>query len=206
MRKLIAINNVSLDGVMQAPGGPEEDPTGRFELGGWSVPYWDPKLAEWLHQTVSGAFDLLLGHRTYDVFAGYWPGAGDNPVTQGFNRATKYVATRGKPQFDWEKSVALEGDAVTAVRQLKEGTGPEIQIYGSHNFLQQLIKADLVDEYLMWTYPVVLGRGKRLFEEGAPPRALRLLEAERSPTGVTVTRYVPEGPAEGNSPGAWPPQ
>ena len=199
MRKLISINQVSLDGVMQSPGGPNEDPRNGFELGGWVVPYWDKEMAERLNQTVAGPFDLLLGRRTYETFAAYWPYAGDNPIAEGFNRATKHVATRGAPEFEWVDSQALQGDAVGAVRQLKSGQGPEIQIYGSSGFLQTLIAADLIDEYLIRTYPLVLGRGKRLFERGAPARALRLVGTEQSATGVITSRYRPEGPVKPGS-------
>jgi dihydrofolate reductase len=196
MRKLISINSVSLDGIMQSPGGPQEDPRNGFKLGGWIAPYWDEQMGERLEQTVSGAFDLLLGRRTYEMLAAYWPYAGENTIADGFNRATKFVATRGKPELGWVNSQALQGDAVEAVRQLKAGTGPEIQIYGSSTFLQALIAADLIDEYLIWACPLVLGRGKRLFEEGAPARALRLVETEQSSTGVITSRYRPEGPVK----------
>ena len=122
-------------------------------------------MGERLNRTVSGSFDLLLGRRTYEIFAAHWPYAGDSPIADGFNRAVKYVATRGTPALEWKNSQALQGDAVEAVRQLKAQEGPEIQIYGSSSFLQTLIAADLIDEYLIWTYPLVLGRGKRLFED-----------------------------------------
>jgi dihydrofolate reductase len=204
MRKLISINQVSLDGVMQSPGGPQEDPTGGFDLGGWVVPYWDEEMGKRLDQTVSGRFDLLLGRRTYEIFAAYWPNAGDNPISNGFNRATKYVATRGTPEFDWVNTQVLPGNAVEAVRRLKSEEGPEIQIYGSSSFLQSLIAADLVDEYVIRTFPLVLGSGKRLFEEGAPPRALRLVETERSPTGVITCRYQPDGAVKPGSFGEEP--
>jgi dihydrofolate reductase len=161
-------------------------------------------MAERLDETVSGPFDLLFGRRTYEIFAAHWPYAGDNPITDGFNRATKYVATRGTPELGWMNSQALQGDAAEAVRQLKAKVGPEIQIYGSSNFLQTLIAADLIDEYLIRTYPVVLGRGKRLFEEGAPARALKLVETEQSSTGVITSRYVPDGPAKPGSFGMQP--
>jgi dihydrofolate reductase len=199
MRKLISINQVSLDGIMQSPGGPEEDPRGGFKLGGWIVPYWDEDIGERLNRTVSGPFDLLLGRRTYEIFAAHWPYAGDNPIANAFNRATKYVATRGTPEFEWVNSHALRGDAVEKVRSLKSGEGPEIQIYGSSSFLQALIAADLIDEYLVRTYPLILGRGKRLFEEGAPARALRLVETGRSSTGVITSRYLTEGSVKAGS-------
>lgn len=200
MRKLISINQVSLDGVMQSPGGAQEDPRGGFDLGGWVVPYWADDMAERLDRDVSGSFDLLLGRRTYEIFAAHWPHAGDNPLANGFNRATKYVATRGTPALEWKNSQALQGDAVEAVRRLKAETGPEIQIYGSGSFLQTLIAADLIDKYVIRTYPVVLGRGKRMFEAGAPARSLRLAGTERSSTGVITSVYLPDGPAK---PGAF---
>jgi dihydrofolate reductase len=200
MRKLISINQVSLDGVMQAPGGAQEDPRGGFDLGGWVVPYWAEDMAERLDRAASGPFDLLLGRRTYEIFAAHWPYAGDNPLANGFNRATKYVATRGTPVLEWTNSQVLRGDAVEAVRLLKAETGPEIQIYGSGNLLQTLAAADLIDECVIRTYPVVLGRGKRMVEAGAPARALRLVETEHSSTGVITSRYLPDGPVK---PGAF---
>lgn len=199
MRRLVAINHVSVDGVMQSPGGPHEDPRENFDLGGWVARFWTPQLRERLDRSVAGPFDLVLGRRTYEIFAAYWPDAGDNPVTHGFNRATKHVATRGRPDLGWAGSVALAGDAVEGVRRLKQGQGPELQIYGSATLLQALIAADLVDEYVMRVFPVVLGRGRRLFEAGAPPRALRLIDSEGSTTGVLTNRYVPDGPVTAGS-------
>ncbi|GFE86575.1 dihydrofolate reductase family protein [Steroidobacter agaridevorans] len=193
MRKLISINHVSLDGVMQSPGASQEDPRGGFELGGWIAPYMNEALGKGLVDAVSGRFDLLLGRRTYEMLAAYWPHAGDNPITNAFNRAIKYVATRGTHEFDWVNTQVLPGDAVEAARRLKSETGPDIQVYGSSSFLQSLIAADLIDEYVIRTYPIVLGSGKRLFEAGAPPRALKLVETQASSTGVIVSRYQPEG-------------
>lgn len=193
MRKLIAINQVSLDGVMQSPGGPTEDPRGGFALGGWSMPYRSENLGQRLIERVSGDYDLLLGRRTYEIFSAFWPYAGSNPIADGFNSATKYVATRTRPALTWRNSVALGGDAVEAVRELKAAEGPEIHIYGSASFLQALIAADLVDEHELRVAPVVLGSGKRLFEPGAPPRGLRLVEVDHAPTGVVFLRYVPDG-------------
>jgi dihydrofolate reductase len=204
MRKLVAINNVSLDGVMQSPGGAQEDPRGGFDLGGWIVPYWDAEMMKRLDQSVSGRFDLLLGRRTYEIFAAYWPHAGDTPIGNSFNRATKYVATRHTPALDWVNTKVLPGDAVAAVRRLKSEDGPEIQIYGSSSFLQSLTAADLIDEYVIRTHPLVLGSGKRLFEQGAPPRALRLAETERSSTGVITSRYRPDGAVKPGSFGQQP--
>lgn len=199
MRKLISINHVSLDGVMQSPGAPQEDPRGGFGLGGWIVPYWDESLGKQLNEAVSGRFDLLLGRRTYEMLAAYWPHAGDNPITNAFNRAIKYVATRGTQEFDWVNTQVLPGDAVEAVRRLKSEAGPDIQLYGSSSFLQSLIAADLIDEYVIRTYPLVLGSGKRLFETGAPARALRLVSTEASSTGVITSRYRPDGAVKASS-------
>lgn len=204
MRKLISINHVSLDGVMQSPGAPQEDPRGGFELGGWIVPYWNDALGKGLNEAVSGRFDLLLGRRTYEMLAAHWPHAGDNPISKAFNQAIKYVATRGTPEFDWINTQVLPGDAIEAVRRLKSETGPDIQIYGSSSFLQSLIAADLIDEYVIRTYPLILGSGKRLFEAGAPPRALKLVDTEASSTGVIISRYRPEGAVKAGSFGQEP--
>src|SRR5690349_16571373 len=146
MRKIIAITQLSVDGVMQGPGGPEEDPSGGFTSGGWAMPYVDAALGEVLHETVAGEFDLLLGRRTYDIFAGYWPKQ-SGAVTRGFNKATKYVVTGSRDSLDWKKSVCLRN--VDDVRGLKALDGAELHIWGSSELLQTLIAADLVDEYRM---------------------------------------------------------
>ena len=192
MRKIIAIDQVTADGVMQAPGGPEEDSKGRFTYGGWSQLFGDDPLWQALIETVAGA-DLLLGRRTYDVFAGYWPKQ-DNPVGKAFDKATKYVVTRSHDHLDWEKSVRIGGDVVDEVGRLKASDGPALHMWGSHQLLQSLIAADLVDEFRLWVYPVVLGRGKRLFENGVPPRVLTLVESRSTPRGVLLNTYRPAGP------------
>jgi len=195
MRKIIAINQVTLDGVMQAPGGPEEDSNGRFTEGGWAMPYWDDALADVMGHIMSGAFDLLLGRRTYDVFAGYWPQAGqDNPIAKGFNRATKFVVTNSLEKFDWVDSQPIGGDVVHALRRLKASEGPELHMWGSHKLLQTLIAQELVDEFRVLVYPVVLGIGKRLFETGVPSRGLTLVESRTTPKGVLFASYRPAGP------------
>ena len=195
MRKIIAITQVTLDGVMQAPGGPEEDTRGGFTHGGWAMPLGDEAIAKALNDTVAGKFDLLLGRRTYDIFASYWPHQGDNPVTKGFDRAMKYVITHRADHLDWKTSQQIGGGGIAAdVQRLKASDGPDLHVWGSHEALQALIAADLVDEYRLWVAPVVLGEGKRLFENGTPARALSLVETVRTPKGVLLNAYRPAGP------------
>jgi len=194
MRKLIASAFVSLDGVMQAPGGPEEDPTGGFAFGGWTVPYWDDST------DISGSgFDgkdreLVLGRRTYEIFEAYWPYQGDdNPVAQTLNAARKHVASRTLTAVHWNNSALLQGDVVKAIAALKATPGPDLQMIGSAHLIQTLQAAGLIDQYHVWTYPVVLGRGKRLFEATARPSALRLVDSRISGTGVVMSTYVSLG-------------
>ncbi len=193
-RKLIAITQVTLDGVMQAPGGPEEDPRNGFAHGGWAMHYVDKVGLRVIHETIAGAFDMLLGRRTYEIFAAFWPYHGDDPIGKAFNEATKYVATRSLRQLDWENSQAIGGDVVDEVRRLKAADGPPLHVWGSGELLQTLIAAGLVDEFRLWVFPVVLGEGKRLFEKGLPPRALTLVETHGTPGGVLFNTYRPAGP------------
>src|SRR5688572_13113705 len=194
MRKIIAITQVTLDGIMQAPGGPEEDPRGGFTQGGWAMPFLDEAGEKVLGEIMSGEFDLLLGRRTYEIFAAYWPYAGDNPIAKAFNKAKKYVVTHSLERFDWVNSQPIGGDAVDKIRRLKASDGLELHIWGSGELLQTLIAADLVDEFRIWVFPLVLGQGKRLFENGVPPRGLTLVESRRTPTGVLLSTYRPAGP------------
>jgi dihydrofolate reductase len=193
-RKIIAITHVTLDGVMQAPGGPEEDSTNGFTHGGWSGAYGDDETGRVVDEIIAGEFGLLLGRRTYEIFAAYWPNHDGNPIGKAFNKATKYVATRSLDRLDWNNSQKIEGDVAGGIRRLKGTAGPELHIWGSSDLLQTLIAADLVDEYRVWVYPVVLGRGKRLFENGVPPRRLTLVESRRSSDGVLLNTYRPAGP------------
>jgi len=199
MRKIIVITQVTLDGVMQAPGGPEEDPSNGFTHGGWAMPFVDDALSQVVGETIAGEFDMLLGRRTYEIFAAYWPNQGDNPIAKAFNKATKYVVTRSLDRLDWDNSQRLEGDVVDEVRRLKASGGPELHIWGSSELLQTLIAADLVDEYRVWVFPVVLGEGKRLFENGVPSRGLTLAETRSTPMGVLLNTYRPAGPLPDNS-------
>jgi dihydrofolate reductase len=194
MRRLIASTFVSLDGVMQAPGGPEEDPTEGFALGGWMFNYFD----EGVDISAAG-FDgkdreLVLGRRTYEIFEAYWPcQPADDPVARSLNAARKYVASRTRTTLHWNNSSLLQDDVVSAIIALKIQPGPDLQIIGSGNLIQTLQAASLIDEYNVWTFPVVLGRGKRLFGETAKPSALRLVRSRISATGVVMSTYVPDG-------------
>lgn len=200
MRKIISITHVTLDGIMQAPGGPEEDPRGGFTQGGWAMRFSDEAGAEALDEIISGDFDLLLGRRTYEIFAAYWPYAGDHPIANAFNKAKKYVATNSLHSFDWTNSYRLNGDTVDKIRNLKTSDGPELHIWGSGELLQTLIAAKLVDEFRVWIYPLILGKGKRLFESGLPPQGLTLVESRRTPSGALLNTYRPAGPLPNESP------
>lgn len=193
MRKLIASTFVSLDGVLQAPGGPDEDPTG-FPHGGWVFPFFDEEI-----DISAAGFDgkdreLVLGRKTYEIFEAYWPYQSKNdPTAKTLNAARKHVATRTLKSLEWNNSSVLGGDAVAAITALKAKRGQDLQIIGSGNLIQALQAASLIDEYNVWTFPVVLGRGKRLFENGAKPGALRLVASKVSKTGVVMSTYVPAG-------------
>jgi dihydrofolate reductase len=194
LRKLIVSTFASLDGIMQAPGGPEEDPTGDFTLGGWMFSYD----VESKYITAAG-FDgkdreLVLGRRTYQIFEAYWPyQPDDHPIAKTFNATRKYVASRTLTTLHWNNSTLLSGDVVSAITALKAQPGLDLQIIGSGNLIQTLQAASLIDEYNVWTFPVVLGRGKRLFGETAKPSALRLVRSQVSTTGVVMSTYVPDG-------------
>jgi dihydrofolate reductase len=194
MRKLIVSTFASLDGIMQAPGGPEEDPTGGFTQGGWMFNYFD----EGVDISAAG-FDgkgreLLLGRRTYQIFEAYWPyQPEDHPIAKTLNASKKYVASRTLTMLHWNNSTLLHGDVVSAIIALKAQPGPDLQIIGSGNLIQTFQVASLIDEYNVWTFPVVLGRGKRLFGETAKPCALRLVRSQVSATGVVMSTYVPAG-------------
>jgi dihydrofolate reductase len=193
MRKLIVSTFLTLDGVMQAPGGPEEDESGGFAHGGWSFTYWDAQMGEVMEAAMSVPFDLLLGRRTYDIFAAYWPNAPAEAGSRPLNEATKYVASRSRPSLTWDRSVLIEGDAAEGVAALKQDDGPELQVHGSGNLIQTLLSANLVDEYRLWVFPVVLGSGKRLFAQGTIPYGLRLVDSVVSSTGVVIGTYEPAG-------------
>jgi len=197
MRKIIAITQVTLDGVMQAPGGPEEDPSNGFTHGGWAMRFVDDAAHQVIGEVIAGEFDLLLGRRTYEIWVGYWPNHGDNPIGKAFNKATKYVVTRTIDHLDWNPSQRVSGDVVDELRRLKATNGPALHVWGSSQLLQTLIAADLIDEYRLWVFPIVLGEGKRLFQNGLPPRGLTLVETRSTPRGVLLNTYHPAGPLPG---------
>src|SRR4249920_3800539 len=193
MRKLIVSTFLTLDGVMQAPGGPGEDDRGGFAYGGWSVNYWDERMGQVMGEAMSVPFDLVLGRTTYDIFAAYWPHASEADGAKVFNDATKYVASRGRPALEWSNSVLIEGDAAEGLAALKKEDGPELQVHGSANLIQALLRNNLVDEYRLWVLPVVIGSGKRLFADGAIPSGLKLVDNKVSTTGVLIGTYEPAG-------------
>lgn len=195
MRKLVVLSFITLDGVMQAPGGPEEDPTGGFKHGGWVAGYFDDFLGDVMLKQMSKPFDLLLGRKTYEIFAAHWPyvKANEDPIAAGINNAKKYVASKTLKKLDWRNSELIKGDVAKEVKKLKEHSGPEIQVHGSGNLIQTLLKHDLVDELWLKIFPITLDRGKRLFAEGTIPVGFKLLESETSPTGVIIASYARAG-------------
>jgi dihydrofolate reductase len=193
MRKLIVTTFLTLDGVMQAPGGPEEDDSGGFAHGGWLVNSWDDLMGELKSEEFNVPFDLLLGRRTYEIWATFWPNATEEAYGKQLNDATKFVASRSRPSLHWGPAVLIEGDAAEGVATLKETDGPELQVHGSGNLAQTLIRHGLVDEYRLWVFPLMLGSGKRLFADGTIPAALRLVDSKVSTTGVFMGTYEPAG-------------
>ncbi len=193
MRRLLVNTFLTLDGVMQAPGGPEEDRSGGFAHGGWSVNYWDERMGEVMGEALSRPFALVLGRRTYDIFAAHWPHASEEEGAATFNEATKYVASRSNPTLEWANSELIEGDAAEGVAALKAEDGPELQVHGSSDLLQTLIRHGLVDEFRLWVFPVVVGSGKRLFGDGTSAAGLRLVDSTVSSTGVVMGTYEPAG-------------
>jgi dihydrofolate reductase len=187
MRKIVVLSFVSLDGVMQAPGGPKEDASGGFQYGGWTVPYSDEFSGNIMGEQMGMPFDLLLGRKTYDIFAGYWPKQ-TGPIADPFNKTTKYIISASSPKLDWENSVLIEGDVAAKLKELKQQDGPMLQVHGSGNLIQTLLKNDLVDELWLKIFP-----GTRLFAEGTMPAAFELIESKTSPRGVIFANYKRSG-------------
>lgn len=196
MRKVIVTTFLTLDGVMQAPGS-ENDPSGGFEYGGWTVPYFDNFLGGVMGEEMGKPFELLLGRKTYDIFAAYWPHHPEEDQT--FNKTKKYVASRSDLELSWSNSVLLKGNVVAAVKRLKEQDGPDLQVPGSGNFAQTLFENDFVDELWLKIFPLTLGPGKRLFAEGTLPRAYELTDSKVSPKGVIAAYYKRVGKVEKGS-------
>lgn len=199
MRKIVAATFVSLDGVMQAPGGPEEDPTGGFALGGWTFDYWDDVMGAAIGESFSKPFDLLLGRKTYDIFAAHWPYAGNDPVADSFNATTKHVATHSHDTLTWRNSRSLGADVVGSLRELKQTDGPDLLVQGSSQLIQLLLQNDLIDEFRLMIFPLVLGTGKKLFGHGAMPAAFKLTSSQASTTGVLIANYERAGTVEPGS-------
>jgi dihydrofolate reductase len=193
MRKLLVTTFLTLDGVMQGPGGPGEDDSGGFAHGGWSMTYWDDLMAEIMGEATSRPFAMVLGRTTYDIMAAYWPNAPEEEGGKPLNDATKYVASRSRPRLEWSNSILIEGDAAEGIAALKREDGPELQVHGSGNLIQTLLRHDLVDQFRLWVFPVLLGSGKRLFSDGTIPAGLKLVDSKVSTTGVVIATYEPSG-------------
>jgi dihydrofolate reductase len=188
MRELVVNTFLTVDGVMQAPGGPEEDPEGGFEHGGWSFGYWDEEMQRVMGESMSKPFDLALGRKTYEIFAAYWPQR-DDPAAEPLNKATKHVASTTLRDLEWQNSKLIEGEVPDGVHRLKEEDGPELQVHGSGNLIQTLLEHGLIDELRLWTFPLVLGKGKRLFDGGTVPAGLDLASSQVSSSGVITATY-----------------
>ena len=196
MRRLSVIMNMSLDGVVQSPGGPDEDPTGGFRYGGWAAPYYDEEMLDGVRS--APPYELLLGRGTYEIFAAHWPyDAG--PIADRLNGTRKHVASTTRTELEWENSTPIEGDVAAYVAELKEGDGPEIQVHGSPGLVQTLLRSDLIDELRILIFPLVLGTGKRLFGKGTIPAAFKLTDSKVSKTGVTTQVYERAGEIEPGS-------
>ena len=191
MRKIIVLSFITLDAVMQGPGGPEEDTRNGFSYGGWTVPFFDEFLGEVMGEQIGQPFDLLLGRRTFDIFASYWPHHPEEG--ESINKATKYVASNTLTEHEWGPSVFLNGDVAEKIKKLKQEDGPDLQVHGSGKLIQTLMKHDLVDEFWLKIFPVMLGSGQRLFEEGTTPGSYTLVESKASPSGVIVANFKRAG-------------
>jgi dihydrofolate reductase len=195
MRKIIVLSFITLDGVMQAPGGPEEDTSGGFSYGGWTVPYFDEFSGKVMNEQMARPFDLLLGRKTYDIFAGYWPHHNNenDPIASGINKAKKIVVSHSPLTSNWSGSVLLQGDVVKEIKKIKAQDGPELQVHGSGNMIQTLLKHDLIDEFWLKIFPLTLKTGKRLFAEGTIPANFKLIDVKISPRGVIFVNYERAG-------------
>src|SRR5512147_49070 len=200
MRNIIVLEFITLDGVMQAPGGPQEDTSGGFKYGGWTAPYFDDFSGKVMGEQMSKPFELLLGRTTFEIFASYWPH--HSAGWPGVNEAKKYVVSHEEMKLEWANSVLLKDDVVSKVKKLKEQDGPDLQVYGSGNFVQTLLKHDMVDEFWLKIFPITLGSGKRLFADGTSPAAFKLTDSEVSPLGVIIANYRRAGEVKTGSLGA----
>lgn len=193
MRKIIVSTFISMDGVLQAPGGPHEDPSHQFKWGGWSFHYWDDLMNNYMSKIMSGPYDLLLGRRTYEIFAAHWPYQQNNLIAKTFNRIQKYVVATTPVDLSWQNSTLITGDIVSELETLKEQDGPDLLVNGSGRLIQSLFSNHLIDVLHMWIFPVTLGNGKKLFEEGTQALQWKLTDTTVSTTGVIIASYVPDG-------------
>lgn len=197
MRKLVVGTFLTLDGVMQGPGGPQEDRSGGFDNGGWLVPFFDDVMGQVMTDWIRQADGLVLGRKTYEIFAAHWPYVtGDDPIAAKFNSVRKYVASRTLDRVEWNNSTLIKGDAAEAIRTLKSEPGGELQVHGSGDLIRTLLRHGLIDEFRLWIFPVLLGSGKRLFANGTVPARLRLLETQTSTKGVLLHVYQAAGRLE----------
>jgi dihydrofolate reductase len=192
MRKIVVLTMISLDGVMQAPGGPEEDTSGGFQYGGWTFPFVDESFGSIINKELSVPFDLLLGRKTYEIWVSYWP-KHTGPIADPFNKAVKYVVSDEAADLTWKESILIDSDVVVKIKALKEEDGPMLQVHGSGNLIQTLLNNDLVDELRLRIFPVTLGTGKRLFAEGTIPAAFELIDSQVLPGGVILANYKRSG-------------
>jgi len=199
LRKIIVLSFITLDGVMQAPGAPEEDPSGGFEYGGWTYPLFDETAGEWMNEQLSREFDALLGRKTYDIFAAYWPKPENKDNWPEINEATKYVVSHLDLDLFWENTVLVNEEIVERIKEIKNMEGPDIQVHGSGELIQLLLKHNLVDEMWLKIFPIVLGTGKRLFGEGTRPASFKLKDAKVTPKGVVFADYEFVGDVETGS-------
>jgi dihydrofolate reductase len=199
MRKIISIHHLTLDGVIQSPGGPEEDTSNGFTHGGWIQPFVDDAIGQEIDQLLAQDFDLLLGRRTYEIWKDYWPKHTDNPIGAAFDKATKYVASNTLDKLEWQKGVQLSGDVAEQVRKLRQGDGPDFHVWGSGKLMQTLMQEGLIDEMQHWVVPVVIGEGKRFFEPGLPASTYKLAHSRTTSSGVQLNKYHPAGPLKQGS-------
>jgi dihydrofolate reductase len=193
LRKIVINTFITLDGVMQAPGGPEEDPTGNFKYGGWSFHYWDEMMGKTMGEFMDKPFELLLGRKTYEIFASHWPYVKGDPTADKFNTTKKYVVTKSLSKLNWKNSFIIKNNVAEEIKKLKATDGPELQVHGSSKLIKALINDKLVDEIKIWTFPVTVGKGKQLFGDGTNPSNLKLVDVKSSSSGVIITTYQPAG-------------
>ena len=199
MRKIITTTFVTMDGVMQAPGGPKEDTSGGFAQGGWSVNYWDESMGSTMGAFMDTPFELLLGKRTYDIFAAHWPQSKEEPVASKFNSTRKYVVSHRPAELSWRNSTLITGDVPAEMKKLKAQNGSDLWVHGSGNLIQTLLKNHLIDRMHVWVFPVTVGGGKRLFGEGTAPDGFKLADSKIATTGVIIATYEPAGPLKTGS-------